>query len=133
MSPKPLHENLLSFGHYSRDGLLRLPLLLPYPAAPSSKDCILHFSNILCAVVHSSPEGGVSGGLEGSKPMAPSSEEGLCKCLINSMTLGCLQKAAFYFWTLISCLSLVTLRFPDPRVPIVDSYEFSPACKREAF
>lgn len=36
-----------------------------------------------CTVTPSSPEDGVSGGLVGSPVMGPSSEEGLCKCLLT--------------------------------------------------
>lgn len=86
-----------------------------------------------CTVTPSLPEDGVSGGLVGSPVMGPSSEEGLCKCLLNSMPPGYLQKRASYFWTLISCLPQGPLRFPASRMPLVDSHEFSPACKRKVF
>lgn len=109
------------------------PFCFPTQSPSLAKTAFVILATPPCTITPSSPENGVSGGLVESPAMGPSSEEGPYKCLLNSMPPGYLQKGASYFWTLISCLPQGPLRFPAPRMPLVDSHEFFSACKRKVF
>lgn len=122
MSPKFLHESLLSFRCYQ--GLSASGDHLCFPTQ--------HFSNIalyLSLLSHQNVQFLV---VWLGHHSVSSSQEGLYKGLMTSMALGYFQKGASFLDPNF-LLFTSNLEVPAPQVSLVDSHEFSPACKREAF
>lgn len=106
MSPKSLQEKILSFSLLSGCLLLGAISAAP-PSCPSPAKTALRIlaTSLLYLSLFPHQDMRSSGVLAESSPRMPNSEGGLCRCLMSSTAVGCLQKAASYFRTLISCLS----------------------------